>query len=249
VHVALLMLLWSDWVGAYGGKLQWRACTAPGKEIATITVDATDAVMSVDLAPAGGALPALTLVYDDDHQAWSGQSGDVKVTLTHPRDNTISLAVELDSGCTMHGTLARASTGVAACDRLVGWTRIAARCTKREPPDDLAALAKRTWKKTDAATCSDRAKQLASELVDAGCAPDPDAASATFGPACRALADETNRLVHCPRVTSDVLGIVLGLQMLPASHPDPAQRAIAESKCEDGRKIVALLAQRTHCPL
>ncbi len=249
MHLALIMLLWSDWVGTYSGKLDWRGCTAPGHATATVTLDAADAVMSIDLGPAGGALPALTLVYDDEHTTWSGQQGDLCVTLSHPRDNALAVAVELDSGCTMHATLARTSSGIAACDRMLGWARIAGRCTRHEPPADLAALAKRTWKKADAASCTTRATQLATDLVAAGCAPDPDAATSSLGAACRALADETRRLARCPRATPAMLGIAEQLDTLPATHPDPAQRAIAEANCQAARDLLAKLAQDARCPI
>jgi hypothetical protein len=34
----------------------------------------------------------------------------------------------------VHGTLRRPSTGIAACDRLAGWARVEARCTKLTKP-------------------------------------------------------------------------------------------------------------------
>src|SRR5688572_24851735 len=112
---------WAEWVGDWDGKLKWQSCTAEGEPRASIAIDANDGAMSIDLSPAGSALPALSLVEDGD--GWLGQQGDVTVRVKRAKDK-LDLAIDLDSGCQVKGTMARASVGIAACDRLAAWARI-----------------------------------------------------------------------------------------------------------------------------
>src|SRR5205085_2727454 len=123
---------WSDWVGEYRGPLIWRQCTAAGEKSATIAIDAVDGAMRIDLAPAGAALRTMSLTQED--AAWVAQDGDLHVRVTR-KPGKLDLAIDYDSGCTMRGKLARASSGVSACDRLLAWSRIEDRCTK--PGDKL----------------------------------------------------------------------------------------------------------------
>ena len=136
---------WADWVGDYRGSLSWRQCTAPGERTATLALDAIDGALRIDLAPAGAALRALSLTAEDE--VWVGQDGDVSVRVART-PNAIDVAVTYESGCTMRGKLARATTGVPACDRLLAWSRIEAACTKTAAKlEDATALAKLKWKR------------------------------------------------------------------------------------------------------
>ncbi len=114
-------LSWADWVGDYTGKLKWAGCTIDGEPTATISFDATDGAIAIDLAAAGGALGTLSLV--EDNAGWVGQKGDVSVHLGH-LENGLTLAVDLESGCTMRAVLKRPSVGIAACDELDAWARV-----------------------------------------------------------------------------------------------------------------------------
>ncbi|CAN5182993.1 hypothetical protein BH11MYX1_BH11MYX1_57810 [soil metagenome] len=197
-------LSWADWVGDYTGKLKWGGCTIDGEPSATVALDAIDGAIAIDLSSAGGALGTLSLV--EDNAGWLGQKGDVSVKLAHG-DNAISLAVELESGCTMRATLKRPSVGIAACDELDAWARIEDHCSKLAKPrlESLARVVRQRseWTKArgDARTalagqCKARAAKVATELADAGCAPDPNPAS-TRGPDCQALRHTAAKLSRC----------------------------------------------------
>src|SRR5690242_15254649 len=138
---------WGDWVGDYSGKLAWASCTADGEGSATLPLEATDGTVTIDLTPAGGALESFTLV--EDKLGWAAHEGDVTLHIARPKADTIELAIDLESGCQVRGTLKRPSTGIAACDRLAGWARIEAHCTKLVRPalENAARLVRqrKTW--------------------------------------------------------------------------------------------------------
>ena len=204
-------LTWADWVGDYTGKLKWAGCTIDGQPSATVSLDAIDGAIAVDLASAGGALGTLSLV--EDNAGWLGQKGDVTVKLAHA-DNALTLAVALESGCTVRATLKRPSVGIAACDELDAWARIEDHCSKLAKPrlESLARIVRQRseWRKargegrvTLATRCKARAVKVASELADVGCAPDPSPAS-TRGPACFALRQTAAKLSRCTTLPFDL---------------------------------------------
>ena len=250
---------WGDWVGDYTGKLTWTSCTAEGEGSATLPVDATDGAFAIDLTPAGGALESVTLA--EDNGGWSGQQADVAVHLTRPRPEIIDLAIDLDSGCQVRGTLRRASTGIAACDRLAGWARIEARCTKLVKPalENAARLVRqrKTWLAAKgaaqgklAAQCEARAAKVEAELVDAGCAPNPDPAIGMRGAECQALRATTARLMRCNSIPPDVQA-ALGneaMQLVSAAQTadDPSLHEI-DSECRALRARIVAATQQSGC--
>lgn len=195
---------WAAWVGDYTGKLTWAGCTIDGEPSATVSVDATDGAVAIELAAAGGALDTLSLV--EDNAGWVGRHGDVSVKLTHA-ESGLSLAVDLESGCTLRATLKRPSVGIAACDELEAWARIEGRCSKLAKPrlESLARVVRQRseWTKargaarmTLAGQCQARSIKVATELADVGCAPDLNPVSAR-GPDCRALRQTAAKLARC----------------------------------------------------
>jgi hypothetical protein len=193
----------------------------------------------------------MTLV-EDDGGGWSARQGDVAVRVTRPRAHAIRLAVELASGCTVRGTLVRATTRVAACDRLLGWTRIAARCTKPGAPRDAITAPRTTrWRKADAARCEARADTLALALVDAGCAPHPDPAIGVRAAACRAVVEATGRLGRCGRVPAELARRLDGTARAlaaAAQSADAGTLGVVERQCRDAAADVASVATRFGCP-
>ena len=173
---------WADWVGDWQGKLAWASCTSDGEPQATFALDANDGAIAIDLGGAGAGLGALPLV--DDSGRWVGQQGDVSVRVARAKADELELAVELDSGCSLHASLRRASVGIAACDRLAAWARVEASCTRlKRPLENPARLARQraTWMKARgdaiaplAMQCEARAAKVEAELVEAGCAPGAD---------------------------------------------------------------------------
>jgi hypothetical protein len=237
---------WGDWVGDYTGKLTWSACTVDGAGSATLPLDATDGAVTLDLASAGGALEALPL--EEDNGTWTGRQNDVTVRVARPRADAIELSVVLDSGCEVHGTLRRKSTGIAACDRLAGWARVESRCTKLTKPalENVARLVRqrKTWlaAKGDArdklaAQCDARAQKVELELVDAGCAPSSDPAVGVRGTECQALRASLARLQRCRALPPDV-----EIQLEQQS-----QNAVTDNECRALRAKIVATSQQVGC--
>jgi hypothetical protein len=249
---------WADWVGDYSGALMWRGCSAPGAVSAALSLDAVDAVMSVDLGKLGGGLRAMSLAPDEG--GWSARQGDVQVRIARGKPaapNALDLLVELDSGCTARGRLQRAGTGVPACDRLAGWSHIEARCGKlaqqgAHPLEDAALVAKTKWRAADAAQCTARAAKVERSLIDAGCAPHPDPAIGGRAPDCLRLADDTARVVRCKRLPPDLEAALAQTAHSLRAAAETAERAtlgVVEQQCRDAKATLAAIATRFQCPL
>jgi hypothetical protein len=251
---------WADWVGDWKGKLKWTSCSADGEERPTLAVDAADGVVSIDLTAAGGALPALTLV--EDEAGWVGQQGDVTVRLRRAKANAVELAVDLDSGCQIRGTLARASVGIAPCDRLAAWARIESHCTKlaRPPLENPARLARQRaqWasasadaKAQIATQCAARSAKVEAEMIDVGCAPDEDPAIGLRGAECQALRTTSARLARCGSVPFDLRTALENevVVLLAASQgADKAALPVVEAECRRARDRLVTLAKHVGCP-
>lgn len=250
---------WGDWVGDYSGKLAWTSCTVEGAGSATLAFDAADGQVAIDLAPAGASLEPVTLLEDDT--GWTGRNGDVAVHVARPKPDTVDLAVDLDSGCQVRGTLRRASTGIAACDRLAGWARIEQRCTKLTKPalEHLSRLAhqRATWlaAKGDTrgklgAQCDARAQKVELELIDAGCAPNPDPAIGLRGGECAALRASASKLSRCRNLPPDVDAALeqeaSGL-VSAAQSADSAVLHEVEAECRALRARIVAASQQSGC--
>jgi hypothetical protein len=237
---------WADWVGDYTGKLTWSSCITEGAGSSTLAVDAVDGAVAIDLSPAGGALEPVML--GDDNGTWIGHREDVAVRLTRPKADTLDLAIDLESGCEVRGTLRRASTGIAACDRLAGWARIEARCTKLVRPalENEARLARQrtTWLTAKGAArdklagqCEARATKVEAELVDAGCAPNADPSIGTRVGECQAMRASLVRLQKCNALPPDV-AITL---------EQSTQNAATEDECRVARARIVATSQQVGC--
>jgi hypothetical protein len=248
---------WADWVGDYRGAVTWRGCVAPGAASAVVAIDAVDAVIAVDLAALGGGLRAMSLL--EDGGGWSARDGDVAVRIERSRPaapGAIELAVTLDSGCTARGRLARAATGVPACDRLAGWSRIEARCRKLAarggaPLEDAARIAGTKWRAADAAACDSRAARVELALIDAGCAPHPDPAIGARAPDCLRLADDAARAARAGCLPPDLEATLVREAQALRAASETAERAtlgVVEQQCRDARATLATAAARFRCP-
>jgi hypothetical protein len=251
---------WPDWVGDWDGKLKWTSCTAEGEERASLALDAIDGAVSIDLTPAGGALSQMSLIEDGD--GWVGQQGDVKVRVKRPKTDKLELAVELDSGCQVRGTLARTSVGIAACDRLAAWARIESHCTKlsRPPLENAARLARQraTWRKARgedrtklAAQCTARSAKVEQELVDVGCSPHPDPAIGMRGAECQALRGIAGRISRCSNLPSDQRDAYAREVLVLAAAAQGADKAslpVVDAECKRTRERLFAIAQQVGCP-
>lgn len=252
-------LSWADWVGDWEGKLEWTSCVAEGKTKASISIDAADGALSIDLTAAGGALGKLSLV-EDDVGGFSAQQSDVKVSVRRTKD--LELTVTLDSGCEVRGTLARRTVGIATCDRLAAWARIESQCKKLARPalENPARLARQRAKWLEArgedrvklsAQCTSRAARVEAELVDVGCAPNPDPAIGLRGAECQALRGISARLQRCPAVPFDVRAAFereVVVLLAATQGADRASLPVVDEQCKQTREKLYAVAQQAGCP-
>jgi hypothetical protein len=253
--------VWSDWVGEWAGKLRWQGCAIDGAGAATVSVDATDGAVAIDLAGAGAGLASVRLIEDDT--AWVGQSADVRVHAARSKQGAMELGVTLDSGCELHATLHRDGSGIAQCDRLAAWARIEARCTKlaRPPLEEPARLArqKAAWstarghdRELLAAQCDARASRVEAELVGVGCAPNPDPAIGLRALDCQAMQQAMSRLGRCAAAPTDEVAALNRVAAELASAAQTAREAelpFVEAQCRAQRERVSLVARQAGCPL
>jgi hypothetical protein len=251
---------WADWVGDWHGKLAWTSCIVDGARAATVHVEATDGAVTIDLAQAGEALGVFSLV--EDEGGWLGQHGDVVVHLTRAHGDALALSVDLASGCALRATLHRASVGIAGCDRLVAWSSIEARCTKlvRPPLENPARLARQeaAWSAARdeardrvATQCDARAGKVETELVDAGCAPNPDPRMGLRGAECQALRQGAAWLGRCGRLPPDVQAQVAQEVMSLSSAAQSARDAelpVVEAQCRELRSRIVAAGRHAGCP-
>jgi hypothetical protein len=242
---------WADWVGDWEGKLKWTSCVSEGHPKAAISIDATDGALGIDLTAAGGALGKLSLV-EDEAGGFSAQQGDVTVSVRRTKD--LELIVTLDSGCEVRGTLARKSVGIATCDRLAAWARIESQCKKlaRPPLENPARLARQRAKWLEArgeartklaSQCTSRAARVEAELVDVGCAPNPDPAIGLRGAECQALRGISARLSRCPAVPFES-SCCSPLRKVPIKHHFPSSMASASKRARSSTRLPNKLAAR-----
>jgi hypothetical protein len=252
--------VWADWVGDWEGKLQWTSCTSEGASSATFALDATDGAVAIDLSGMGGGLGMISLA--QDNAGWVGQQGDVMVRASRSKEGGLELAVELDSGCQVHGSLRRpASVGIAPCDRLAGWARVESRCTKliKPPLENMARLVRQRaeWQKARgprgaevAAQCEARAAKVEVELVEAGCAPDADPAIGLRGAECQALRQLGQRIARCAGFPADVRAQLASDAAYLAGTAQQANAAtlpVIEKRCRAMREGLAGAAKTAGC--
>ncbi|MCW5805088.1 MAG: hypothetical protein KIT31_22140 [Deltaproteobacteria bacterium] len=237
----------ADWVGDFNGALAWRSCTAPGLAKPTIRIEAVRGFLYVDLTAAGGGLQRMMLT--EEKRTLVAQDGDVKVAIARPRADAIDLVVELDSGCTITGRLARATSGVAACDRLTAWARVEASCGVVPVPhrEDPVALAKRVWTAADAPACTARADRLEHRLLEEGCVPlwEPLVAKA-----CLALEQSAQRLARCgalPRELVEPIVARAGSLRVASMTALPATLPVVDAQCTEVQIQVDALSARFRC--
>jgi hypothetical protein len=257
-------ITWADWIGDWDAKLKWSSCAADGEDKATLSIDAADGVVSIDLRPAGAALPAMSLI--EDGAAWSGQQGDVSVRVRRvpagKAPDSLELAIDLDSGCQVRGTLARGSVGIPACDRLAAWARIESQCSRlaRPPLENHARLARQReqWKKATgtmreklAAQCTARSAKVEAEMVDNGCAPHTDPAIGLRGAECQALRRESSRIARCGSIPFDLRATLEKEAIVLAAASQGADKAalpIVEGECKSARDKLVTIAKQAGCP-
>ena len=251
---------WADWVGDWEGALTWTSCTADGADRTSLPLDARDGSVSIDLSPAGSALAELALVEGSD--GWTGRQADVSVTVSRGKAGALELAVDLDSGCQVRSTMNRRTVGIAACDQLAAWARIESHCTKltRPPLENAARLARQraAWRKASggdrtrlAAQCTARSAKVEQELVDIGCAPNPDPAIGMRGAECQALRGIAARIGRCPSVPSDQRAAYareVVVLLAAAQGADRASLPVVDAECKRERDKLFAIARQAGCP-
>jgi hypothetical protein len=245
---------WASWVGDWQGKLRWTGCTVDGEPAASIAIDAADGVVRIDLSGAGGALGIIPLA-PDAGDGWIGRAGDVGVHVARG-SATLELAVELESGCAVHGSLRRQTVGISACDDLEGWARIENHCTRlvKPPLENLARVAhqRAEWSKASAETrgklaaqCKARSSKVEAELVGARCVPGDAEQPARF-PECGALRLAAAKIAHCQTVPFDVATSLAhdanALADATIGIDSDSSRAVLEKQCKAMRDQLATSA-------
>jgi hypothetical protein len=198
-----------------------------------------------------------------DGPGWMGQQGDVTVHLSRSKADAFDLAIDLDSGCEVRGTLRRSSSGLAACDQLVAWARIESQCTRlsRPPLENPARVVRQReqWKNakgdartTIAAQCATRAGKLETELIDAGCAPSHDPEIGLRGAECQALRATSGRLSRCGNLPLDqrqALEREVVVLVAASQSPDKSALPVVESECKQARDRLTAIGKQVGCPL
>lgn len=217
--------------------------------------------MSIDLSPAGSALRELSLA--EDGVGWIGQQGDVTVHVHRSRaGDSLDLAIDLDSGCAVRGTLSRNTVGIPACDRLSAWARIESQCTKlsRPPLENPARVARQRaeWTKargsakaTLATQCTARATKLETSLIDAGCAPHADPAIGLRGAECQAMRTTAARIARCtsmPPELREAFEREVVVLAAAAQGADKASLPVVDSECKRTREKLLAISQQVGCP-
>src|SRR4029079_14359256 len=87
--------------------------------------------LAIDLSSAGGGLGSMGLL--EDGAGVAAKQGDIALKLQRTQAG-LELAVDLDSGCQLRGTLSRATVGIPECDALAAWARIEQSCSKLSRP-------------------------------------------------------------------------------------------------------------------
>ena len=252
-------LTWADWVGDWTGKVTWKGCAIDEDKRVSIPLDATDGSIAIDLSSAGGSLGTMGLA--EDGGGFAAKQADIALRLART-DKGLELAVDLDSGCQLRGTLTRASVGIAACDQLAAWSRIEQSCTKlsRPPLENPHRLARQRaeWSKAKgdardrlAAKCATRASRVQAELVDVGCAPNPDPSIGMRGAECQALRGVSARVQRCSSVPFDVrtnLEREVVVLLAAMQGADQASIPVVDAECKREREKVFAIAQQAGCP-
>jgi hypothetical protein len=252
-------LTWADWVGDWSGKVTWKGCAIDEDKKVSLPLDATDGSIAMDLTSAGGSLGAMGLT--EDGTGFAAKQGDIALKLART-DKGLELAVDLDSGCQLRGTLTRTSVGIPACDQLAAWSRIEHSCTKltRPPLENPSRLARQRaeWSKAKgdardklAAKCTTRAARVQAELVDIGCAPNPDPSVGMRGAECQALRGVSARVQRCSNVPFDVrtnLEREVVVLLAAMQGADQASIPVVDAECKSAREKLFAIAQQAGCP-
>jgi hypothetical protein len=163
----------------------------------------------------------------------------------------------------MHATLKRSAVGIAACDQLAAWARIEDHCSKLAKPrlESLSRLAKQRseWQKakgdertTLAAQCKGRVAKVEAELIDVGCAPDPNPVGER-GPECHALRQTAAKLARCGTLPFDLATSLAHdanqLASAVAGAESDTSLRVVERQCRELRSQITEAAQQAGCAM
>jgi len=149
VLVALTTVAHADpakWVGSWTGKVTSKGCTDDGTKSVTLDV----AVTSQDGLRSNGDLledGLGDLDWAADGANLTGNREGLKASLTASKKGA-KLALTTDGGCKIKGTLVRATSGIADCDRLMALATTESQCPSMSSDTRGAKLdtAKASWK-------------------------------------------------------------------------------------------------------
>lgn len=196
-------------VGTWRGTARWTGCSVAGNAKVAVPIAWRDGAYVIDLAGAREDLGEILLAPDGD--VFTGHRDDLQVRFAPRGAPTLTLTSSAD--CTARLTLARPTSGIAACDRLVALASIEAACPAAgdHRGDRQAALVSRAagWprlrgarQRAAAASCTADAETLGDTLIATGCAPTADGALVGAAPACDAYLATLAAYLRCPRLPS-----------------------------------------------
>lgn len=194
-----------DWVGTWSGPATWKDCSVQGADTLDVAITWRDGTLWLDGAALYDGLGEIapdvhddgSLGYDDD---------DLAISVKRTKKKGVVLTLTTAAQCTMTAKIARATTGIGACDGLVALAAAATSCQVALDDDPTADV--ETWrgltgaKRRAAATqCTARATTLKATLVADDCVPpDHDPAGSAQ---CRAAWQQVSRIDRCEQVPAD----------------------------------------------
>ncbi len=250
----------ADLVGTWRGTARWTGCSVAGHAAVALPIAWRDGTYVIDLAPARDDLGEILLAPDGD--GFTGHRDDLQVRFAPRGAPTLTLTSSAD--CTARLALTRASSGIAACDRVVALAAIEATCPAAGDPRAArqAAVASRaaSWsrlrgarQRAAAAACTTEADGLADALTVAGCLPQATTGPVTV-PACDAYLAALPRYARCPGVTASARRVLDDgarrmMRSLAAAAGAPAALERAGQVCEDAITALRFAAHALRCPL
>jgi hypothetical protein len=253
-----------DTVGTWRGKAAWKGCTVTGGPQSTVEVTWKDGFFHAALAGVRDDLGDVTLSPQADGTT-TGADHDLKVTFKPGATGRMTLAS--DGGCTATVTLARDTSGVAGCDRLLALADVESTCDAAgEARAEHLTLARGKlagWKKlrgkarkTASDACSKDADALASSLVQQGCLPGAGGVC-TGVPECDAYVAILQRYAQCGALPVEakqslqqaVMQMADAWKGLRDPSVAPEARKAAADACKQASDALRQAAQAQNCPI
>ena len=246
------------WVGAWSGKVTLKGCADDGKKKVTLDV----AVTSTNDLRSNGDI----LVEGFGDLDWIGEGGKLtmkreglEATLTSGKKGA-AFVLKTTGGCSIKGTLVRASSGIADCDRLRAIATIKSQCNALSSETRSQSLAEVTaawpkWKKlkgkkksAQGAACKDQAATLFGEIGSCSGVP------STGVPDCEDYMRSEKRYAQCDSVPQEARdsaqqGLSAIVEAIKMYGNDPYYLQIYADACKQANLALLDSASMSGCSL